>query len=449
MFFFQTMFQQVYNGITGSSTLSTVQTIAEGILLLSALFGMYEAWARGGDVRAIALTGVRYLVMGLVLSQYATVFLSVNNAFNGVAQTISPNDVATNWRTQFGAYLSSMTGGGWSAWYNLIPGGVAGVFSLLFQAIAVIIFPITYVLFSFFYSMYGAVIYVFGPLVLALFPALGVGQMARTYMVNLLVWNAWGIIYAVMSQLLTIMSAGSLTSVLASQGFGGAWVGASQMMLISLSSILLSLMIALIPFIARRVVSGDLGSTMFAALSLAGTAMQTAAVAIAVFASGLKGGGGDDGPGGGGGGDGNPAAKDSNKAPKPPDPPGDKGSDGNVGGSSGDEASGKAPKGPDAGGRTQKSETSASGANESPGIPEDHSGHQSDQASSGNAPNGGASQPDNDYPRPTSGSNSAPRGHRPHVSGLYYIPSVLSEALGTATGHAYRKVRGPRNSGKE
>jgi hypothetical protein len=35
------------------------------------------------------------------------------------------------------------------------------------------------------------------------------------------------------------------------------------------------------------------------------------------------------------------------------------------------------------------------------------------------------------------------------VSGLYYIPSVLSEAAGTAAGHAYRKVREPRNSGKE
>jgi hypothetical protein len=363
---------------------------------------------------------------------------------------ISPNDVATNWKTQALAYLSDVTGGGWSAWYGLIAGGVAGTFSVIFQAIAVIIFPITYVLFSFFYSMYGAVVYVCGPLVLALFPALGVGQMARTYMVNLLVWNAWGIIYAVMSQLLTIMSAGSLTSVLASQSFGGAWVGASQMMLISLSSILLSLMIALIPFIARRVVSGDLGSTMFAALSVAGAAVQTAGVALAGFASGLKGGGGDEGGGGdGGGGGSNPTAKDSNKAPKPPDSPGAKGSDGNGGGSGDDEASGKAPKGPDDGGRTQKSETSASGANEFPRSPESSSGHQGDQASTGKASNGGGSQPDSHYPRPTSGSNSAPRGHRPHVSGLYYIPSVLSEAAGTAAGHAYRKIRGPRNSGKE
>jgi hypothetical protein len=37
--------------------------------------------------------------------------------------------------------------------------GVAGAFSLIFQAIAVLVFPISYAIFSFFYSMYGAVLY--------------------------------------------------------------------------------------------------------------------------------------------------------------------------------------------------------------------------------------------------------------------------------------------------
>ena len=51
MFFFQSMFQQVYNGITGSAVLPAVQQIAEGILLLAALFAVYEAYAKGGDAR--------------------------------------------------------------------------------------------------------------------------------------------------------------------------------------------------------------------------------------------------------------------------------------------------------------------------------------------------------------------------------------------------------------
>ena len=249
MFFFQSMFQQVYTGITGSTTLTSVETIAQTIALLCALFGAYEAYARGGDTRALAVSAARYLFIGLLLTQYSNVFLNINNAANNLAQAISPTDVWTNFRTQIGNYLSSPGGAG--AWYNLIPGGIAGLVSVLLQAIALEVFPITYVFFSFFYSMYGAMLYVVGPLVLALYPAFGVGQLA-TFMLNLLIWNSWGILYAVMSQLLTIMTAGSLTSVLSAGTFGGAFAGASQMLLISMSSILLSLMIAVIPFIVNR-----------------------------------------------------------------------------------------------------------------------------------------------------------------------------------------------------
>src|SRR5260370_11423440 len=223
------------------------------MLLLAAISAGYEGSAKGGAARALALAGARYLFMGLLISQYPNVFRNVNNAFANVAQTIAPTDVWTNFRDQVQSYLSANTGDG--AWWNWIVGGVAGTFSLILQAIAVIVFPISYAIFSFFYSMYGAVLYVCGPLVLGSYPALGAGQLARTYMVNLLVWNAWGVIYAIISQLLTIMSANNLTSIFTSQRFGGACQGASQMLLISLSSILLSIMILLLPFIARRVVS--------------------------------------------------------------------------------------------------------------------------------------------------------------------------------------------------
>jgi len=117
-------------------------------------------------------------------------------------------------------------------------------------------------------------------------------------MVNLLVWNAWGIIYAIISQLLTIMSANNLNSIFTSQSFGGAFQGASQMLLISLSSILLSIMILLIPFIAKRVVSGDVGSTMLAVAGVAAAAVQTAVAGWAGMQGGAASaaGGGDQPP---------------------------------------------------------------------------------------------------------------------------------------------------------
>jgi hypothetical protein len=405
MFYFQSMFQQVYNGITGSAVLPAVQQIAEAILLLAALFAVYEAYAKGGDARALALAGARYLFMGLLISQYPNVFRNVNNAFANVAQTIAPTDVWTNFRDQVQSYLSANTGDG--AWWNWIVGGVAGTFSLILQAIAVIVFPISYAIFSFFYSMYGAVLYVCGPLVLGLYPALGVGQLARTYIVNLLVWNAWGVIYAIISQLLTIMSANSLANIFTAQNIGGAFQGASQMLLISLASILLSIMILLIPFLAKRIVSGDVGSTMFAVAGVAATAVQAAVAGWAGVQSGAasamnEGGGGDSGGAAGG------AVAMADGSSRPPTPPAE-GTGGAVIASSG-----TAPASPSSG-----ADGSVSGDGAGVAV----------SNSTGTSSNAGGS-----------------RG-RPGSFRSYSVPHAVGWAVGSAVGSTQRTVAKAFNSG--
>jgi hypothetical protein len=396
MFYFQSMFQQVYNGITGSAVLPAVQQVANAILLLAALFAVYEAYAKGGDARALALAGVRYLFMGLLISQYPNVFINVNNAFANIAQMIAPTDVWTNFRDQVQNYLSTNPGNG--AWWNWVVGGVAGTFSLILQAIAVIVFPISYAIFSFFYSMYGAVLYVVGPLVLALYPALGVGQLAKTFMVNLLVWNAWGIIYAIISQLLTIMSANSLANIFTAQNIGGAFQGASQMLLISLASILLSIMILMIPFLAKRIVSGDVGSTMFAVAGIAAAAVQTAVAGWAGMQGGAAsaGGGGDDPP---------PPPPPSG----PPTPPPEGG--GSMGGSGVSSAS-----------ASDLSESGAGGTS-APRPPSETT----DQA-------GASSATRRDNPNP--GHSSGTPGHFGH----YNVPHAVGWTVGTWAGATRRAV---------
>jgi len=349
--------------------------------------------------------------MGLLISQYPNVFRNVNNAFANVAQAIAPADVWTNFRDQVQGYLSANNGQG--AWWNWVVGGVAGAFSLIFQAIAVLVFPISYAIFSFFYSMYGAVLYVVGPLVLALYPALGVGQLARTFMVNLLVWNAWGIIYAIISQLLTIMSANSLNSIFTSQSFGGAFQGASQMLLISLSSILLSIMILLIPFIAKRVVSGDVGSTMLAVVGVAAAAAQAAVAGWAGMQSGAA------SAAGGGGGDGGGVIDGSGGSNRSPSPPPD-GSDAVLGGEAG--ASGHAPPAPGGAAMADASTASGSGA----GVVAEN--------------------------RPPTDSSGAPRqsqGRSGHF-GRYSIPYAVGRTVGTWAGATHRTMSSPfRSSQKE
>ena len=70
-----------------------------------------------------------------------------------------------------------------------------------------IIFPsLAISLFTVFYAMYGSVLYVTGPFVLSLLPTRGLGQLSRTYLVNLMIFQAWGLIYAIIQVLMSAVN---------------------------------------------------------------------------------------------------------------------------------------------------------------------------------------------------------------------------------------------------
>jgi hypothetical protein len=265
MFYFQSMFQQALNSIDSFSITSGIVGIAETILLLSFLYSAYQSFAMGGDVRALAISGAKYLALGLVFTSYGTVFRDVNSAFNSVAMSISNSvgagDLFSNWMTQLGQYWT--TNGNQSLW-SLVGGfaaSLSGFLDALLIIVAYILFPITYALFALFYSLYGSILYVTGPFVLALLPAYGMGQLARTYLINLLIFQAWGLVYAIIGALTVAINMNSVQAVLNSGGVGGFFKNASADLLLALASILFSIAIAFIPYLASRIVRGDIGST--------------------------------------------------------------------------------------------------------------------------------------------------------------------------------------------
>jgi hypothetical protein len=270
MFYFQQMFMNALNGIDSQNITSGVVGIASTILILSFLYGAYQAFASGGDVRALGIAGIKYLLLGLVFANYGSIFRDINTMFNSVALSItnlaSATDMFSNWMTQLQTYWS--TNGTQSLWS--IIGGVGASLSGLLDAalviVAFILMPITYALFALFYSLYGSVLYVTGPFVLALLPANGVGQLARTYLVNMLVFQAWGLLYAIFSALMVVLNVNSVNNVLNSGGVAGFFQNASQDLLLALASILFSICIALIPFMASRIIKGDVGSTVLVLL---------------------------------------------------------------------------------------------------------------------------------------------------------------------------------------
>ncbi len=288
MFYFQQLFQTALNGIDTANVTGAVLGVAGTILLLSFLYSAYQAFASGGDVRMLAISGIKYLALGLVFANYGAVFRDVNGMFNSVANFIynstGVGDLFANWMNQLAQYWQ--TNGNTSLW-NLVTGLASGVISLLLILCAFVLFPVCYLIFTVFYAMYGSVLYVTGPFVLALLPARGLGQLSRTYLVNLMTFQAWGLIYAILQVLMSAVNLSSINAVLNANGVLNSFVGSSQMILLALTASIFSLSIALIPFIASRIVRGDVGSTMMTIVSAITTTASTVAGLAAGSFSGL------------------------------------------------------------------------------------------------------------------------------------------------------------------
>lgn len=264
MFYFQTVFQTAMNGIDSGGTTAGVVSIAQYLLLGCLLFGVYEAWARGGDSQMLGVTAIRFVAVGLVMINYGVVFRDVNNGFNSVANFIDGSsaggvDVFKQWMNDLGTYWN--TNGITSLW-GMITGAFTGALESLLLLVGYLVFPITYGLFSLFYALYGSILYVVGPFVLALYPAFGFGALARKYLMNLMIFNTWGLLYSIFGALMVAINMNSVGGVLNAQNFAGSFVGVTGGLLLGLASILLSLCIALIPFLAKRIVEGDVGQTM-------------------------------------------------------------------------------------------------------------------------------------------------------------------------------------------
>ena len=275
-FYFEQVLQTALNGIDQNVTGPVLQ-IAGVILILSLLYSVYEAYSNGGDVRALGVAGIKYLVLGLVFLNYQSAFRSVNGMFNSVADFIyntnGIGDVIQNWLNSVSAYIGQQ---GSSSFWTLVTGAISGLLDVLLILLGLVILPVSYTLFTLAYAMYGSILYLVGPFVLALWPSRSMAQLSRTYFVNLMIFQSWGLLYAILQVLITALQMNSINSVLNGNGVLNAFVGSSQMVLLGAVSVLFSIAILLIPFIASRLVRGEVGSTVFALVSATGWAHTAA-----------------------------------------------------------------------------------------------------------------------------------------------------------------------------
>ena len=284
---FERFLTQALSGIDSTGITSGMQNVAYVVLLVGFLWQVYQSAMHGGDVRGLGTGLIKYVVTAVVIMNYGTVFSTINQGFVNAGNWVSNasgGNVLQNWANDLQTQYNQA---GFQQMWGLITGSIAGLIDGLLILVAYILYPIVVVIFGFFYIFYGSVLYIFGPIVIALMPLGGANRLAKSYIENIFVWNAWPILYGGFGALLSAVQIGQVGQMLNQNDFLGGLGNLEGSFLIGIASIVYSLAIAVIPFIAKRIVSGDVGSTAVAMVGTAVTALTAGAAGIEGAAAGV------------------------------------------------------------------------------------------------------------------------------------------------------------------
>lgn len=287
---FERFLTQATSGIDSTGITSGMQNVAYVVLLVGFLWQIYQSATHGGDVRGLGTSLIKYVATAVVVMNYGTIFTTINqgfvNAGNWVSNASNSASLFQNWSSDLQSQWSQ---GGFQQAWGLITGSVAGLLDAILIIVAYLLYPIVIVVFGFFYIFYGSVLYIFGPIVVALMPLGATSRIAKAYVENIFIWNAWPVLYGGFGALLSAVQMGQVGQMLGQNDFLGGLGNLEGSFLIGLVSIVYSLAIAVIPFVAKRIVSGDVGSTAAAMIGTAVTALTAGAAGIEGAAAGVAG----------------------------------------------------------------------------------------------------------------------------------------------------------------
>jgi hypothetical protein len=278
---FERFLNQAVSGINSTSITAGMQNVAYVVLLIGFLWQVYQAALHGGDVRGLGTSLVKYVVTAVVVMNYTAVFTTVNqgfvNAGNWISNAAGATNLFENWKSDL---VNQFNQEGTQKLWGLITADIPALLDGLLIIVAYILYPFVIAIFGFFYIFYGSVLYIFGPIVIALMPLGATNRIAKAYVENLFIWNSWPILYAGFGALLSAVQMGQISQMLGQNNFLGGFGNLEGSLLLGIASIIYSLAIAIIPFIAKRIVSGDVGSTAGALIGAAATALTAGAAAI-------------------------------------------------------------------------------------------------------------------------------------------------------------------------
>jgi hypothetical protein len=285
---FENFLKTAVSGIQGSGVIAGMMNVAYVIMLVGFLWEVYQSALHGGDVKGLGKSMVKYLATALVVQAWPAVFVDVNHAFVNAGSWMTTQGGAANvldtWMSNLKDQFNQQ---GFQHTWNLIAGEMAGLIDAILIFIAYLLYPIVTVIFGFFYLMMGSVLYIAGPLVIALLPLGATNRLAKAYIENVFIWNAWPLLYGALGLLISAVRLDNMQQILSSQGFLGALNGMEGSFLVGLISIVYSVAIATIPFMAKSIVNGDVGSVARQMLAAATTAVAAGTAAVAGASAGV------------------------------------------------------------------------------------------------------------------------------------------------------------------
>jgi hypothetical protein len=289
---FERFLTQALSGVNSSGIVSGMQNAGYVVMLVGFLWQVYQSALHGGDVRGLGTSLIKYVVTALIVMNYSAVFTTINqgfvNAGNWIGNAAGIGNLFENWKNDISTQYSQ---DGVQQMWGLVTGSIAGAIDGILILVAYILYPFVIAIFGFFYIFYGSVLYIFGPIVIALMPLGATNRLAKAYIENVFIWNTWPILYGGFGALLSAVQMGQVGQMLNQNNFLGGLGNLEGSFLIGAASIIYSLAIAIIPFIAKRIVSGDVGSTAAGMVGAAVTALTVGAAAVEGAAAGATAGG--------------------------------------------------------------------------------------------------------------------------------------------------------------
>lgn len=180
IFEFQSMLTSVVNSISGT-LLSTEQSVSYVMMTICLILGIYEAYTRGGDIRSLAGTFLKYAVAAFVIGNWSTFFSDSFSAFNQLAGSIDKSfgasDLAKNWTLQLEYLFRS---NGYQKLFTSIPWTPSALLTLFEIALAYVVYPVAVQIFALIYTFWGSCLFAMGPFVIALAPSSIINSLRRS-----------------------------------------------------------------------------------------------------------------------------------------------------------------------------------------------------------------------------------------------------------------------------